>query len=124
MLVIKAPNVSRDEYDLLLRALQRQAEKGVVLLPAGLELLNEVPADEEIMVVQEITAADMVTVPAEAWAAAVNYITALHDCGTCKHAPKCTAPDCFFAECTVAGCVCRDCMNGSKWEWRHGNGKA
>lgn len=123
MLVIKAPHMSMDNYAELLQSLQLQAKYGVVLLPPGLELLNEVPADEEIKVVQQITAAGMVTVPAEAWAAAVSYITALHDCGTCKHAPKCTDPDCFFAECTVAGCACRTCRNGSAWEWRHGHGK-
>lgn len=63
---------------------------------------------------------DVVTVPAAEWQETMDYIRALHDCATCKHAPKCKDPDCFFAECTVAGCVCRDCLNGSKWEWRHG----
>lgn len=125
MLVIKAPHMSIEDYATLLESLQLQAKNGVVLLPPGLELLNKVPPDEEITVVQQITAADMVTVPAEAWAAAVNYITALHDCGTCRHetdGTACLASACDCGACTVAGCACRTCHNGSAWEWRHGHG--
>lgn len=66
---------------------------------------------------------DVVAVPAAEWQATMDYFRSLHDCATCKHAPKCTDPDCLFAECTVAGCVCRDCLNGSKWEWRYAHGK-
>lgn len=124
MLVIKAPMLPKEVYDRLLADLTNQAKSGVVLLPPGLELLNEVPADEEIQVVQQIhEGPDVVNVTAQEWQGIMDYFRSLHDCATCKHAPKCTDPDCFFAECTVAGCVCRDCMNGSKWEWRWSHGK-
>jgi hypothetical protein len=129
MVVIRINAYLPDEqYARLVVGINQQAKyNGVITLPPYCELLNEVPPDEEIMVVQQITAADMVTVPAEAWADAVNYITALHDCGTCRHEPDgtaCLASACDCGACTVEGCVCGRCCNGSAWEWRHGNGKA
>ena len=128
MLVIKCPMMTHDVYNFLVESLTAQAKNGVVVLRPGLELLNEVPADEEIKVVQQIAAGqDVVQVPAETWQAAMDYITALHDCGTCKHetdGTACLASACDCGACTVAGCVCRTCHNGSAWEWRHGNGNA
>lgn len=127
MLVFKVPTVDRDALCKIEENLRRQAKTGVVVLPPGIDLLNEVPPDEEIMVVQQITAGqDVVQVPAETWQAAMDYITALHDCGTCKHetdGTACLASACDCGACTVAGCVCRTCHNGSAWEWRHGHGK-
>ena len=56
-------------------------------------------------------------------ALAMGYITAQKDCDTCRHdgsAPHCPS------DCEVCGvesqCNCYDCINGSKWEWRHGHG--
>ena len=119
MLVFRVPLLSRVAMACIEENLRRQAETGVVVIPPGIELLNEVPADEEIKVVQQIPeGVDVVKVPAHEWQDTMEYIQALHDCATCKHAPKCPDPACFFAECTVAGCACRDCLNGSGWEWR------
>ena len=45
-LFVKAEGMAKLHAELV-----RQADTGVILLPCGFELLNEVPADEEIAVV-------------------------------------------------------------------------
>lgn len=128
MLVIKCPALSSKKYDKLLADLTAQAKSGVVLLEPYLELLNEVPADEEIKVVQGTPAGkDVAMIPAAEWWEAMEYIRALHDCATCKHETDgrvCLDADCDCTACAErASCACANCHNGSGWEWRYGHGK-
>lgn len=42
-------------------------------------------------------------------------------CKFCEHAAKprlCEGSDYFCRECFQKDCICRNCQNGSKWEWR------
>ena len=53
-------------------------------------------------------------------ATALKHIAAQKECCTCKHKNNealkhCTA-DCV-GDCKASDCVCRNCYNGSKWEW-------
>lgn len=69
---------------------------------------------------------DVVTVPAAEWQETVDYIRALHDCATCKHdqdATACKDVDSICFDCTSADCPCKNCTNGSAWEWRYDHGK-
>lgn len=53
MLVFRIPLLPRGALAKIEENLRRQAETGVVVLPPGIELLNEVPADEEIQIIQQ-----------------------------------------------------------------------
>lgn len=56
MVVIKCNlHMDGDDYHRLQRDLQAQASTGVIVLPPWCELLNEVPADEKVKVVQHGT---------------------------------------------------------------------
>lgn len=56
MVIIKCNvHLNGDEYHRLQRDLADQAANGVIVLPPWCELLNEVPADEKIQVVQHGT---------------------------------------------------------------------
>lgn len=98
-----------------------QARRGVIVLPSWCELLNEVPADEEIKVIQ--TDAARVAELEKELALALSYISASRLCVTCKHhlegaaAHRCLA-DC--ERCAGEACkgICATCHNGSNWEWR------
>lgn len=54
-------------------------------------------------------------------AVALDYITALKDCDTCKHEQalrdrgECPG-DCL--DCDATDCICKGCYNSSKWEWK------
>lgn len=109
MVVVKCPMLPPHRYDDLLRSLTAQAKNGVILLPVGCELVNEVPADEEIKVVQQTTEGpDVVTVPAAEWQHIADYIRSRRDCATCAHRMTPT---------------CCPCYDGSMWKWRYGHGK-
>lgn len=54
MVVIGCKVLMRTEdFRAMHSALVKMAKTGVILLPSGFELLNEVPADEEVVVVRK-----------------------------------------------------------------------
>lgn len=114
-------------YDMerLIDEINAQAQRGVIVLPSWCELLNEVPADEEIKVIQP-TDADRVAELERELAAAMAYITSIKDCDTCKHRIKTNAPcemmdyDCY--RCNCMECICKSCYGASNWEWRGASG--
>jgi hypothetical protein len=57
-------------------------------------------------------------------AAAMQYIEAKKDCDTCRHESQVCENECIgdCFECHIEACTCHDCLNASKWEWRHGHG--
>lgn len=100
--------------------LHDQAADGVIVLPNFCELLNEVPADEEIQVIHQDTR--VAELEAEL-AAAMKYINAQRACSTCKQYDNAlTKCDNVCSECKKEDCFCRTCHNGSKWEWRAAHG--
>ena len=123
MVIIKLNAVvNGEDFVTIMQGIQNQAKTGVILLPSFCDLLNEVPADEEIQIIRQ----DERVAELEAeLARAMFYISALKDCSTCKNqtnaAESCWA-DC--GECCLSNsCVCAGCFDGSKWEWvgAHGN---
>lgn len=102
------------------QVLKEQAKDGVIILPAFCELLNEVPADEEIKVIRQD--ARVAELEAEL-ARAMFYISAQKECNTCKQYEKALSTcDNVCSECKKEECFCRDCHDGSKWEWRGAHG--
>lgn len=54
MVIIKCNSMLKAaEHDWMWRRLVNMSKSGVILLPPGFELLNEVPADADIVVVKE-----------------------------------------------------------------------
>lgn len=98
-----------------------QAADGVIVLPPFCELLNEVPADEEIQIAhQDARVAEL----EEELARVMFYISEQKSCETCKY----ENPDIKFctADCGACigygNCICGSCFDGSKWEWKYANG--
>lgn len=109
-------NLRLTQAENVAKHIRAQAATGVIILPDCCELLNEVPADEEIKVIhQDARVAEL----EKELAAAMEYITTLKDCDACKHTKN--VPDtcpCECEKCRHEDCYCRDCTDGSKWEWR------
>lgn len=105
----------------LIMEIETQAKRGVIVLPAWCELLNEVPADEEIKVIQQDT---RVAELEKELATAMAYIFAAKDCETCKHEmrPGTSCP-CECDYCSGEPCkgICKTCSYGSNWEWKGGS---
>jgi hypothetical protein len=58
MVIIKCNQILKDtQFAKAWESLYRMKELGVILLPPGFELLNEVPADAEVVVVKDKEAA-------------------------------------------------------------------
>lgn len=114
-------SIKAEQARIITEAVHTQAKTGVIVLPGICELLNEVPADEEIQVFyQDERVAEL---EAEL-ARAMYYITAQKECVTCKQYEKAlSACDSICSECKKEACFCRDCHDGSKWEWRGGPAK-
>lgn len=54
MVIIKCNiHLKADEFTKTWEGLVEMADSGVILLPPGMELLNEVPADSDIIVIKE-----------------------------------------------------------------------
>lgn len=105
--------------EIIAESIHNQARAGVIVVPACCEVLNEVPADEEIQIMhQDARVAEL----EEELAAALAWIKAQKDCETCKHylakENECCC-DCF--DCDDPSCICMSCIDGSNWKWRGAN---
>lgn len=113
-------NIHPEQAKIIVEGIHAQAHAGVIVLPSICELLNEVPADEEIQVIHQ----DPRVAELEAeLARAMFYISAQKECQTCKHEMNPYMSDDCLADCekcTGAACqgICKTCINGSNWEWR------
>ena len=122
MVIIKCTaHINARDAECLVAAIHEQAKTGVIVLPHICELLSEVPADEEIQVIyQDARVAEL---EAEL-ATAMAYISKVKDCETCKQYEKALSTcDTVCSECKKEACFCRDCYDGSKWEWRAARGR-
>lgn len=110
---MNGPDMARTVKEIKAQA----AKDGIIVLPHWCELLNEVPADDGVQIVQQTQDARVEELEQEL-ARAMFYISAQKDCATCKHDP--ILGDLCFADCTECkcdGCRCRHCREGSLWEW-------
>ena len=123
MVIIKCnAALSGEDFVNIMQGIQNQAATGIVMLPCFCELLNEVPADEEIQIIRQD---DRVAELEAELARAMFYISAQKSCDTCRNlsqvAESCWA-DC--GECCLSkSCICAGCFDGSKWEWVGAHGK-
>lgn len=113
-------NLRMPQVENVAKHIRAQAATGVIILPDCCELLNEVPADEEIKVIHQD--ARVAELEAEL-AAAVEYITEKKDCCFCKHNPTaakmCESEDLMCCDCSKRpDCICTKCRDGSEWEYR------
>lgn len=119
MVVIRVnASIRPESAKIIVEGIHAQASTGVIVLPECCELLNELPADEEIQVIhQDARVAEL----ERELAAAMAYISAVKDCCTCKHEmgvnSACPA-DCECCDGEPCAHLCRVCIDGSKWEWR------
>ena len=114
------------ELENVTKTIKGQAAKdGIIVLPPWCELLNEVPADEDVKVVQ-LPHAERLTELEQQLARAMFYISAQKDCATCRHSERdplaCTMANGVCAICSESGCGCRTCRDGSQWEWLGAHG--
>lgn len=114
-------SIKAEQARIITEAVHTQAKTGVIVLPGICELLNEVPADEEIQVFyQDERVAEL----EKELATAMAYISAEKACVTCKHLPIQDRPGCEVSdytcqECDDQSCECKSCdKNGSNWEWK------
>lgn len=126
MVIIRVKNqIPLRGWPPLIKEIRAQAETGVIVLPPWCELLNEVPKDEEIQIIQQKDD-DRVAALEQALAAAVADLTKAHTCKSCKHEPIdpyfCYKTGYHCQSCEAEACPCRDCDGGSCWEWRHAHG--
>lgn len=102
-----------------------QAETGVIVLPPWCEVLGQLTDDypvEKIQLIQQKDDARVAELEQEL-AKAVADLAKAHTCETCKHEPidpyACFDNEYLCQSCNDQRCVCRDCDEGSRWEWRH-----
>lgn len=109
------------------KEIHAQAKKGVIVLPPWCELLNEVPAGEEIQIIQQKDG-DRVAELEQQMATALADLSKTRSCDSCKHEPvdpyQCYTTGYNCAGCTAGGCVCETCDPAAreKWEWRGSHG--
>lgn len=126
MVIIRVDKELRPEaMGRVIMEISTQAETGLIVLPPWCDLLNEVPDDEEIKIIQQKDD-DRVAALEQALAAAVADLSKAHTCESCKHEPidpySCYTHNYTCTSCLEKGCPCRDCYEGSKWEWRLAHG--
>jgi len=118
MVIIKVnARLKATQAQAVVEGIHAQAGNGVIVLPNFCELLNEVPEDEEIKVIQQ-SKADQVAELEEKLAQAMAYISAQKDCDTCLYDGQkilCQV-DCLTC---AEPCECKSCHDGSNWKWRH-----
>lgn len=121
MVIIRANGLHRrEQIEALAADIRAQAETGVIVVPSWCELLSEVPAGEEIQILQQDTR--VAELEAEL-ARAMFYISAQKECTTCAHnydVKKCNDNLCH--NCPTKSCPCSSCIDGSNWEWRGAHG--
>lgn len=115
--------------DLILRGKVLKDLEGIkdVLLSQGDPFLANILNRAIMCVENQPKAADLIdTRVAELeaeLARAMHYISAQKACGTCKQYVKALSTcDNVCSECKKDECYCRDCHDGSKWEWRGADG--
>lgn len=111
-------NIHPEQAKIILEGIHNQARAGVIVVPQCCEVLHNDQDDEDPKIVYEYEPARVKELEAEL-AAAMEYINAARACVTCKQYEKMLS-DCdnVCSECKKAACICRDCADGSKWEWR------
>ena len=122
MVIIRVnAHITAADMEIVTQEIHAQAETGVIVLPPWCELLNEVPNDEEIQILPLIDA--RVAEFRREVAQALADLSKAHTCETCKHEPidpyECFETGYACNSCNEPSCVCRDCDEGSRWEWRH-----
>lgn len=129
MVIIRVnAKIPGDDLEPIVREIRAQAETGIIVLPNWCEVLG-VLADgfpvEEIQIIQQKDD-DRVAALERELAAAVADLTKAHTCKSCKHEPIdpyiCYTHNYDCTSCLEEGCKCRDCDEGSCWEWRHAHG--
>ena len=122
MVIIRANGLHRrEQMEALAADIRAQAETGVIVVPSWCELLSEVPAGEEIQILQQQD--DRVAELEAELRRAMFYISAQRACGTCEQYDKALAEcDNICSQCLKEECFCRTCHDGSKWKWRGAHG--
>lgn len=127
-MIVKCPaKIPGEQYHALVTDLHKQAQDdGLVVLPYFCDLLA-VSEDMELQITQEKTEGTRVAALEKELAAAMAYISTDKDCRTCKHIMEPIMDDDCLGECeqcTGGPCkgICKNCVKGSNWEWRHTHG--
>lgn len=126
MLIIRINGqITLEDYLRYCENIRAQAAAGIIVLPPWCELLNEVPQDQEIQILQQKDDDRVAALEAQL-ARAMADLCRAHKCESCKHEPI-DPVDCYESgyackQCKETGCWCRDCDDGSKWEWRGSHG--
>ena len=126
MVVIKCTAAcDGDKFARLTMDLHKQVQAdGLVVLPFFCDLVA-VSHDSELQIIQEKAESTRVAELEKELAAAMEYITKVRSCITCKHKPDndrpCDIADYDCDSCESQECVCKKCRDGRNWEWRHAN---